>query len=288
MDLYPVDWHAGDEDDQYIITVFGKSDHGELVAARIAFYPYFYVKIPLAYTSSQVKSFIYEACKKHHAIEKYCRDVRRVSLWGFTNNTPVRLVQVAFSTMQQMKWAARKYRSMNMLTFESSVDPLLRFFHIRDIAPAQWILIKGFAEVGEDGARTRAALEISTEFDKVFPSTCTKRPPLVLASWDIEAYSKDRKFPQASKQDDHIIQIATTFQRYGEPDPYRTLVVAYKETDPVPGVDLQWYDSEAEMITAWCNELARESVDVLISYNGDQVGVGSLKKHTQQLPDPLV
>ena len=271
MDVFPVDWLARDVDNKYVITMFGKTPAGCSVAAHITFYPYFYVQVPPTHGTGQVAFFIAQACTQVNAVKRYCRAVERMSMWGFTNNTKHRFVQLAFPSLVAMKAAARKYRDDKMTTYESGMDPLLRFFHIRDIGPSQWVRINSFSRLEDSARLTTTQMEIATEFTAVTASPLTTQPPLILGSWDIEAYSKSRRFPQAENEDDAIIQIATTFQKYGDPKPYRTSVMALKHTADVDGVDVAWFDDEADLINAWCDELARESVDVLVSYNGDQV-----------------
>lgn len=292
LELFPTDWQARDEDDRFIITVTGKTPDGQAAVVHISFTPYFFVELPRGCGAGQAKLFVAEACTKHKALPALSRTVERVSMWGFTNGTKRQLAQLAFPTLRHMKWAARDYRRAGRETYESSVDPLLRFFHIRDIAPASWIAIKSHAPVDGEDAVSRAPLEVTTHFDQVFPAERASRPPLVLASFDLECYAApqpngSRKFPCSEREEDVIIQVATTFQRYGEPEPYRQLIMALGDTDPVEGVDVVCFDDEAIMINAWCDELAAEGADVLLSYNGDQVC--SIEQHAQQqLPDALV
>lgn len=276
LDLFPIDWQARDVDDRYIITVTGKTPDGELAVAHISFTPYFFVELPRACGAGQAKLFLAEACSKHKALASLSRTVERVSMWGFTNNTKLTLAQLAFPNLRRMKWTARDFQRAGRTTYESTVDPLLRFFHVRNITPASWITVKSHTPVEEEDVMTRAPLEVTTCFDQVFPSERATRPPLVLASFDLECHAAaqpdgSRKFPCSEREDDVIIQIATTFQRYGEPEPYRQLIMAYKDTDPVEGVDVACFDDEAAMINAWCDELLSEGADVLLSYNGDQV-----------------
>lgn len=272
MNIFPIDWQASDVDNQYTIAVFGKSTDGQLVAAHIAFFPYFYVELPAGSGPGQTRLFITEAVANHGAIHRYCRTVERVSLWGFSNNSKLKLVQLAFPTLKKLKWAARAFHHKKLTTYESTLDPLLRFYHIRDISPASWITITSYTNVSADVASTRAPVEVTTTFDKVFSSTLTVRPLLVLASWDLEVYSRSRRFPLAENEEDVIIQIATSFQRYGESEPYRKLIMAYQATDDVPGVEIMAFDDEADMINAWFDELLKEDVDIMLSYNGHQVG----------------
>ena len=86
----------------------------------------------------------------------------------------------------------------------------------------------------------------------------------------MECYSASRKFPLPEKEGDKIIQIATTFQRYGEPEPYRQLVLSLNDTDPVEGVDVVSFDDESDLINAWFEQVQNEGVDVLLGYNTDQ------------------
>ena len=87
--------------------------------------------------------------------------------------------------------------------------------------------------------------------------------------------SASRRFPQAENEEDCLIQIATSFQRYGEPDPYRQLVLCLKATDQVPGIEVRAFDQEHDLVNAWVAELAKEGVDILLGYNTDQVGTGN-------------
>jgi DNA polymerase delta subunit 1 len=269
VDLFPVSWDANDVDDQYIITLYGKTQEGDLVGAHIEFFPYFFVQVPGAWGAAQVRLFVMEAAKDLGAAPQFCQLVHRVSLWGFTNGTKLPLVQLAFPTLRQMKWAAKTLKKTHQV-FESSIDPLLRFFHVRDILPAAWVHIGKYAEVKGDRKTTRAPLELRSPFSATGPSTLEARPPLVFASFDLECTSRKRRFPQAANPDDHIIQVSTTFSRYGEVEPYKTSVLCFRETADVPGIDIQWFHEEHQMLNAWFDLLAAENVDVLLSYNGLQ------------------
>ena len=179
LDVFPVSWDAADADNGYAITLFGKTPAGELVAARIAFYPYFFVRVPQNWGVGQIKLFITEAATRHRAVDTHCRALTRTSLWGFTNGDAVPLIQLAFATHKDMRFAARALGRTHQ-TFESSVDPLLRFFHVRDVHPAQWVRIAGCSPVDEP--LTTADIEVTCGFASVAPSpgsrppSCTWRP----------------------------------------------------------------------------------------------------------------
>ena len=282
LDVFPVSWDAADADNGYAITLFGKTPAGELVAARIAFYPYFFVRVPQNWGVGQIKLFITEAATRHRAVDTHCRALTRTSLWGFTNGDAVPLIQLAFATHKDMRFAARALGRTHQ-TFESSVDPLLRFFHVRDVHPAQWVRIAGCSPVDEP--LTTADIEVTCGFASVAPSPVRECPPLVIASWDLECYSQSRKFPDADKDTDAIIQVACSYQRYGEAAPYRRAVFCFKDTEPVEGVDVRSFDEEHEAINAWIDSLHDERVDVLVGYNTNQFDAGYLHGRSLVLVD---
>lgn len=83
-------------------------------------------------------------------------------------------------------------------------------------------------------------------------------------------YSASGKFPLADNPDDCIIQIATTFQKYGESEPYLRTVVALDTCDDVPGLEIFPVATEADVINTWVDLLRRESADIAIGYNTAQ------------------
>eukprot|EP00976_Prorocentrum_cordatum_P104505 1193925-Prorocentrum_minimum.AAC.1 len=66
-----------------------------------------------------------------------------------------------------------------------------------------------------------------------------------MASYDIETYSPDRSFPDpcSEENDCPVIQIATTFQRYGSNEFEKTLLTM-KACDPIDGVSVECFDTE--------------------------------------------
>lgn len=283
MQVFPVNWLARDVDEKYTITLFGKTPDRTLVAVNIQFYPHFYVEQPANADATDIQAFIWSESRSIQGVVKdYCKPKECVSMWGFTNTKNVKVVLLAFSSLKYMKIAAAKLRQHHR-TFESKkVDPLLRFFHVTNIAPSQWVSIKSYDKVPQDQKATRADVEIRAMIDDVGPGNLTTCPPLIIASWDLETYSKARKFPCADKEEDVIIQIATSFMRYGEQEPYKQVVMCFQETDKVPGIEVVNFTDEADMINSWFQLVEDERADVLLGYNTDQVGVLSRLpvKHT--------
>lgn len=301
LDVFPVEWTGEDCDigeepeyneitsarlnswrhlektnQQYRVTMYGKTPCGQSVCAHIAFYPYFFVALQREWSDARRATFVAEAVMKYGAVPQYSRTVRRASIWGFSprmpDGTPVleHVAQLAFPTREAAKKARYKYKYEKRQTYEAAVDPLIRLFHIRDIVPARWVSLRNFAVVPEESRSSVTDIEVSLVFTGVFPSGRTDPPPLVIASWDIECYSQSGNFPLPHLESDKCIQIATSFQRYGAPEPYLNSVVALEETDDVEGAEIVSVATEPELFAEWADLLRREKADILVSYNGHQ------------------
>ena len=270
--IFPVDWAA--KDIEYNgnlrgeIHAWGKSIDGKSTLLRIVFTPYFFAKTP-GWTEARQKLYISEACQKYKALYGSSMPVKRVPLLGFTNNCPAQFIQLAFPTIEAFRKAKYGVQRDGLKTYEASLDPLLRFFHIQGIQPAAWIRAEDIEVVDESERISKPYVdEYVTQFQNVHAAPeITALPRLVIASWDLECTSSTGMFPDSSKLDDKIITIGTAFQIYGEAEPYLRSIVALNTCDAIPGVEVVACASENDVITEWMEVLGRERVDVMIAYN---------------------
>ncbi len=268
MEVFPVDWKITEHELTFEITCYGKLSDGRSVCMHIPFTPYFFVECPPAWHPSRAKIFVAECIDKLGAMAKFSLPVLRKTIWGFTNCEQRTFVQLAFSTLAGARKARRVVTERyKMKTYEATVDQILRLFHVRSIKPAQWITVQRWAEVEEEDRAAVTDLEISVVFTDLHPSETQTVPPLVFASWDIECYSESGGFPMASNQSDVICTICTTFHRYGEQEPYLNHCVTLHGCDQVPGMTIESFDTEADVINAWIDMLRDQSVDVLLGWN---------------------
>ena len=297
MDVFPVDWQAKELDDSFEILCYGKLQDGRSICVRVPFFPYFFVECPPHWAHSRLKLFAVECATKFGAILKYSLPVKRKTIWGFTNSQDRPFLQLAFPTLAAFKRArnAMTY-SYKYKTFEASVDHVMRLFHVRNLKPAAWVRVAAWDDLcdlcdgggdggggGDEETASRLAdtdLEVRAKFTDLAASPdamASHIPPLVLASWDIECYSASGAFPLAEKPGDLICTICTTFQRYGEPAPYLKHAATLHGCDPIPAdaalggaaadVQIESFDTEAEVINAWIDALKREQADVLLAWN---------------------
>ena len=272
--VFPVAWSGADHvlgDDgekQYRIRAVGKTPDARQVCVDIDFYPFFFVAMPLDWSAARQNLFVSDAVAKHGAMTRYSLPVTRKSLWGFTAGEARPFAQLAFPSLAAARRAryaiGRAGAAQGLKTFEACVDPIVRFFHVRGVQPAAWLRVPAFegdiASVAFTDVGPASAEEAAT----------AGRPPLIFASWDIEVYSSSGKFPLSDNPGDTIIQIATSFQKYGSTEPYRQTVVALDSCDPVEGLDVIAVASEADVINEWVGLLRAEAADVMIGYNTHQ------------------
>ncbi len=272
MDFFPVDWYHEDVfpesgEPYFRLVTCGKTFDGMSVCVHVRFTPYFFVEVPSEWSDARSRLFATETAKKHGGIGPKCIPLERKSAWGFSGGAKKKLVQLAFPTMRAARFA-KKTLSRDHQTYESSVDPLIRVFHLRNVSPASWIHVSRHWQPQHSIADVD--LEIETSFELLGPSAETRQPPLVIASWDLEVYSESGKFPLADNTGDCIIQASTAFQRYGEPEPYLRSVVCLGDTAPVEDARIVSVAKEHDLINQWVDLLRREKVDVLIGYNTNQ------------------
>lgn len=87
------------------------------------------------------------------------------------------------------------------------------------------------------------------------------------ASYDIETYSHDGSFPQPEEEANVVFQIATTFQRLGESEPYHRHLATLGGCDDIEGVTVECCEDEMAVMLAWRNEIHHQNADALIGYN---------------------
>ena len=282
VDIFAIDWggcdHAPPESDvaRYEIRCWAKTQDGVSTLLRISFTPYFFVEMPRHWSEARRKYFIGTAIEKLGALSGFSQTVMRTPFLGFTNNGKLPFVQLAFPTFkafQKARYSIPKYEMyFKLKTYESSLDPLLRAFHVRNISPASWINfdMDHATEIHEDDAdrvSVDGVREFTIDFSHIGPSQCTARPPITIASWDLECVSDTLKFPCPDSPLDYIITIGTSFQRFGEIEPYHRAVVTLKSCDPIEGVEVLAYDTEHEVINAWLDLLRKHDVDCMVGYN---------------------
>lgn len=215
-----VAWHAEDvlQPDlgrtRYIIKAFGVKADGSSVSLTIRdFTPFFYVKVPQAWTSSEVTRLREHVAASippaaYAEIDSFTVCGKK-DFWGFSNGRKDRFVRYTFHTHGTMRRVASlvakgmpasgSQRRATLKLYESNIDPYIRFLHIRNLAPSGWIRVPAAAlRRNVDVLESKCALDVECAWTDVsaLPDR-TEIAPLKVASFDIECTSHGGEFPVA-------------------------------------------------------------------------------------------
>lgn len=201
-----VSWETNDED-QYEITLYGRTKDGKSVSLTTPFEPYFFIQIPPWTTAEalwvELKPFV---------SNKTLDIIQGVSTHGFTNSTKKNFMKLNFKTHADMRSFVWKCKSKRLKIFESSIDPLLRFMHRTNIQSTGWVSCTHY----EQDYNTKCEIQVfCPEWRNLKPVDDDSIAPLKISSIDIECYSSTGNFPDPNVKDDTLFQIALTTKTYG-------------------------------------------------------------------------
>lgn len=292
-------------DERYIIRVFGVNKEGNSVCLNITdFTPFFYIKVPDSWGTSNLRMFLSKlrerlsaATKKENnlwikmdysknLITEKCVLQSKFDFFGFNNKKKYKFLRLTFNNSDAMKKSISIIKLHNngkkkitgfvkLPLYEANVDGFLKFCHIKNLKPAGWIKTTKFIFNNDDTRLSSCQLEFSANWNDIQLLDNNSNAPILQASYDIETYSIDGKFPSPEIKGNVITQIATSFKFFGQKDFYMKHIICLKQcsaiqsTDNIP-VYLECYNTEKEVLLAWSRLIIRMDPDILYQYNGDQ------------------
>lgn len=288
-DYYHENVEYGDEIiKKYVIRIYGTTKDDKKVFVKVKEYtPYFYVEIPKNWSKQKVTLLIQTV---KNEVEKFKPElvsslkdwdlVDRHILREFTNYKFFNFVRLIFHGYDGFKVYERVFNRAikNMLLhpkpkkyklYESNIEPLLRCMHIKKLNAVGWIKIAGgkYNHFNEDENPSTNDISIYTEWSNLEHIEDKNIVPFTIASFDIECTSGDGSFPQPQRDDDKVIQIGTTFSRYGESECYYKHIVTLGSCDKIEGADVESYDNEVAVLLAWTRMIRRTNPDIMTGYN---------------------
>jgi DNA polymerase elongation subunit (family B) len=282
------DFPEGDQGEEeprlhYKVLIFGRTLDGASVCVTSKFFPYFYISLPKGYTQVDAESLklkLIEKMGRRHkgsVLKDSCDVVSRKKFFGFTNGESFKFLRMVFTTRHAYAVAAkimadsiipeRAVAGEKIALYESNVDPVLKLMHCRNLQSAGWIRIPSGKFKTNEAPMSHCTIDVLTRYDALEPADIESPAPLVMASFDIEANSRDGNFPNPDEPGNEVIQIATVFQRYGEAEPYAKHVLCLGETRPVEGAETTCYETEPELLAAWSDLIKQHHTDILFGYN---------------------
>lgn len=135
----------------------------------------------------------------------------KLIFWSFMNEQKFKFLKLAFiSKYGHRFWSrylsiphnypikGRDRESIKFSQYESDLEPVLRFFHDRKIKPSSWIRVPA-GQYDTTIGQSKCQINIECSWDQVFPEENNNIPPIVVASFDIEADSSHGDFPIPKK-----------------------------------------------------------------------------------------
>lgn len=214
----------------FVIRGYGCDEQGRTVVLNVqGFTPFFYVRLEDSWTPVEVRlvvSALKSLKNRREPLVQQVRPLSRKDFYGFRNGREFNFLRLDFATLAAMRATvsmlnkhelqlpgARKLPAGALKLYESNMDPLLRFFHIRNLQPVGWIRV---AEVqnspGE--AQTQSTVAVKVPWTSVFQFTggggsgsggdqnqnhSRSSAPFVVSSFDIECGSLTGEFPVPKK-----------------------------------------------------------------------------------------
>jgi DNA polymerase elongation subunit (family B) len=224
---------------QFQILLFGADAYGRSVCLQVEDYrPYFFVRIPTGLGTRAVDSlqeFLLEAIAEdlHSSVSLTVESHK--TLWDYNGGAKASFLRVevpsqtvwrtlrdtlltksftskihAVKTLfgpkavlaedDSVAFLSKDGKRVGLKVYEANIDPVLRFFHERDISPAAWIQVNAGDWEWVEGSSVRAKHVAMSNWKAVQPRPDKNAmAPLLVASWDIECSSSHGDFPMARK-----------------------------------------------------------------------------------------
>jgi len=211
-----------DEKKGFQILLFGSNHEGKSITVEITGYrPYFYVEIPESWTilqKSKYEQYLRSFVHPSHEAQQHIKitETRHKKLYDFDNGFMSRFLRIEVPSIAIWRRISNSLMTETLepkpldvkvspgkeklKVYESNIDPVLRFFHERNLEPAGWMKIPKhrFEELESD--ETTTEVRVSCQWTDIEPETTRiALAPLSIASWDIECMSSHGDFPQPKK-----------------------------------------------------------------------------------------
>jgi DNA polymerase elongation subunit (family B) len=209
IDWYHFDYSNENNQSKYMIKMFGVTEKGHSICANVTdFQPHFYVssKVKPKFSQTEIDELEEYLVRKlpHNFKESITvSQVKRKSIWGFTNGTYQQYIKLSFENIISMYITRKMFQyKIKILSShikfdlnESNIDPFLRFIHTQNIKPGGWISIDEYTTDVDDELVSTCQINLTASCDNVQPFDCNKVAPVNILSFDIECTSATGDFP---------------------------------------------------------------------------------------------
>jgi len=204
----------------FVIQMFGVAENGETACIYVNDYqPFFYIRVGDDWTHQTVQELFRDIRKR---VGKYMESsvlsaelVHHHKLYGFSGGKQHSFAKFTFKNLNTMNrtrnlWYSYQeggirtsrpliFRGVTLELYESTIPPLLRYFHINNISPSGWVFVP--VPKAQTQVRTTTCTyeyTVSKRQLRPLPQKET-RVPYKICSFDIEASSSHGDFPLPKK-----------------------------------------------------------------------------------------
>ena len=232
------------EPDQFTIQMFGINEKGETCCIYLNDYmPFFYIQIGNDWTSEDAHELLHDIKGRvgpfHSKAIISIEVVNHNKLYGFTGGKTQAFAKITFKNTVVLNkvrglWytyipeserkhvndyrrlTGYKFKDVSLTLYESTIPPLLRYFHIHNVSPSGWVFV--FTK----RAKTPEIKTTTCKYEYICTTTQMKSMPdketpvpYKICSFDIEASSSHGDFPLPIKTYKRLAtNIVDVFMRY--------------------------------------------------------------------------
>ena len=263
-----------------VIHLFGMTATGETLRCDItSFRPYLYVKVDPKLDLLVFRDLL-GSTRKEVPASLEMEKVKRKELYGFTADEDATFIKLSVNSLKDFRALKLIFlndyqepifktskASASLPVYESGLDPLLRFFHLSNVAPCGWVTVDETEDEEDEDSGTRV---LTCAWTDVQPEAKPPKPtaPFKTLFWDIECFSESGEFPVANPKvggGDPIIQIGCVLKR-ADGSINRTIFVL-DTCDKIPTAEVVACKTERDMLMKWVAWLIEVDPDVWVGYN---------------------
>ena len=201
----------------FVIQMFGINELGETCSIIVNdFNPFFYISVPDSWDQMNANLFLQDLKKKTSGLVSI-ELIQKNKLYGFTAGKKDKFVCITFANLasknrisglwysydkktNKRKKEIYKYKEQKLELYESSIPPLLRYFHIQNISPSGWVLANVSKMTVPYLKKTTCNYEYVSSKKWIVPQLDKETlVPYKICSFDIEASSSHGDFPVPKK-----------------------------------------------------------------------------------------
>ena len=277
-----------------IIQMFGITEQGHSVLLRVHhFYHYFYVPVRPGVEPSNLITAVHNKLWTQNLVPKNKKVVQNIeivtkrSIMNYVPGNPeLDFYKITLLNPSFMKDVSQVLRSgglqvlgsknelvtmPEMLTYDATLDFILRFMIEVDLVGCSWLTIppNKYTLATTGSKKSLLQYEVDVEASDIVSHKPEGKwlttAPMRRLSFDIECEGRKGVFPEP--QHDSVIQIANYTWEHGSKEPVSKVIFTLKSCAAIVGAEVYSFEEERELLAAWSRFVRASDPDILTGYN---------------------